>query len=52
MLKYDYDDRGKRAAGVNSRSLGPFSESYGTISFGYPDDILAPFDNYRVARLM
>ena len=53
MVKFDYDDRPSRAAGLRSQSLGPRSESYGEAgAFGYPQDILGLLDNYRVARLM
>ena len=54
MVKYDYDDRKTRAAGLTSQSLGPRSESYAaeTGVFGYPLEILGILDQYRVARLM
>ena len=54
MVEYDYDGRKKRAAGVRSRSLGPFSESYsGKVgAYGYPEDILEPLYDHRVVRLM
>ena len=53
MVKYDYDDRKTRAAGLTSQSLGPRSESYGNAgTFGYPEEILGMLDQYRVARLM
>jgi len=53
MVKYDYDDRPTRAAGLRSQSLGPRSESYGEVgAFGYPTDILGMLDQFRVARLM
>ena len=53
MVKFDYDDRPKRAAGLASQSLGPRSESYTeTGVYGYPTDILGMLDQYRIARLM
>lgn len=54
MVAYDYDARPTRTAGVQSRSLGPFSESYGTRlgAHGYPEDLLEPLYNHRIVRLM
>ena len=44
MIAYDYDDRKERSPGLNSFSLGPFSESYsddpGLGIYGYPKEIL------------
>ena len=53
MVKFDYDDRPKRAAGLASQSLGPRSESYTDVgAYGYPTDILGMLNQYRIARLM
>lgn len=57
MVEYDYDTRPKRAAGVRSRSLGPFSESYGEAqgalgALGYPEDLVGPLYDHRIVRLV
>jgi len=56
MVKYDYDDRVKRPAGLKSQSLGPWSETYdtgtNTQEFGYPAAILSALEQHRIARLM
>jgi hypothetical protein len=55
MVYFDADIRGKVAANIKSRSLGPLSESYTTGNedmFGYPREITAKLDHYRIARLM
>lgn len=54
LVKYDYDDRGKRVAGLASQSLGPRSESYTTVvgGAGYPADIVDMLDAFRIVRLM
>jgi hypothetical protein len=55
MVAYDYDVRPKRAAGVSSRSLGPWSESYeggGSGAFGYPADLLGPLNDHKIVRAM
>lgn len=53
MVYYDADIRSKRAAGVKSHSLGPFSESYSddSGSFGYPADLLSKLDSYKLVRM-
>jgi hypothetical protein len=58
MVKYDYDDRPKKAFGVTSRTLGPFSEHFGTSSggqnttpFGYPQELIDALSAYTIARL-
>lgn len=42
FVAYDYDVRPTRSAGVKSRSLGPWSESYSESigQFGYPQDLI------------
>ena len=52
MIKWDYDDRHNVSQNVKSKSLGPWSESYGVQSYGYPDDLLAPLMDFRVARIV
>jgi len=55
MVAYDYQERNNRGAGVKSKSLGPWSETYesgGNGEFGYPRDILAPLYDHRITRLM
>ncbi len=54
LVKYDFSDRPKRAAGITAQSLGPRSESYGADlgMFGYPLDLLSLLDQYRQVRLM
>lgn len=58
MIKYDYDDRKNVVAGISSRSLGPFSESYGNTNsqsnnaFGYPSTIIESLASYTIARLI
>jgi len=48
LVKYDLDDRPTRGAGITSQTLGPRSESYSERgTFGYPEDLLALFDEYR-----
>lgn len=51
MVKFDYDDR-KERTGATSHSLGPFSESLGALSYGYPDDVLSALQPYRVVSLI
>jgi hypothetical protein len=57
MVKYDYDDRQDKSIGVTSRTLGPFSESFGSSSamggtpFGYPQELIDSLSTYTVARL-
>jgi hypothetical protein len=53
MVAYDYDVRPSVSAGIRSRSLGPWSESYGGDEgeFGYPKAILEALVPYRIARL-
>ena len=42
MIAWDYDVRPKRSAGIQSHSLGPFSETYTQGGEnGYPLDLLA-----------
>ena len=53
MVKYDYDDRPARQAGLASQSLGPRSESYTAAvgnTYGYPAELIDALP--RVARLM
>ncbi len=57
MVAYDYDARGKRTPGVRSKSLGPFSESYGDGNvalgvFGYPAELIEPLYEHKIVRLM
>ncbi len=53
FVKFDYDDRVARVAGLRSQSLGPRSESYSDVgAFGYPLDLLGLLDDYHVVRLM
>lgn len=57
MVKYDYDDRPKKAFGVTSRTLGPFSEHFGSsvqannTPFGYPQELIDALSAYTIARL-
>jgi len=57
MVKYDYDDRPKKAVGVTSHTLGPFSESFGSNSsmggtpFGYPLELVDALSSWTIARL-
>lgn len=54
MIKYDYDDR-KLNSNIQSRSLGPWSESYKTnagANFGYPDEIIAALGPYTIASVI
>lgn len=57
MVKYDYDDRQDKSIGVTSRSLGPFSESFGssgsmgTTPFGYPQELVDALSSWTIARL-
>ena len=57
MVAYDYDTRPNRTPGVRSKSLGPWSESYGDGQtalgeYGYPGDLLEPLYDHRIARVM
>lgn len=52
MIAYDYDVRPNQMEGIKSRSLGPWSESYGEDKGGYPDWITHRLIPYRKARLM
>lgn len=58
MVKYDYDDRPSKSIGVTSRSLGPYSESFGSGSnvgaptpFGYPQELIDALSQYTLARV-
>jgi hypothetical protein len=53
MVKFDYDDRKSRTAGVTARSLGPFSESYSDVglTYGYPPEIIEQLNHYRVVDM-
>lgn len=56
MIKYDYDDRSQKALGVTSRSLGPFSESYGSggqsaTPYGYPQELIDALMPYKYVRV-
>jgi hypothetical protein len=57
MVKYDYDDRPKKSFGVTSRTLGPYSESFGGSAgsnptpFGYPQELIDALSSYTIARL-
>ena len=46
MVEYDYDKRKEQSDGLKSQSLGPWSESYGSNQFGYPDSTLTGLDGY------
>jgi len=54
MVAYDYEQRGKRTPGLRSRTLGPWSESYGEKvgEYGYPSDLIDPLYDHRMVRLM
>ena len=54
MIAYDYDVRPSRTAGITSRTLGPWSESYGEAldQYGYPKRLTDRLIPYRVARLI
>jgi len=58
MVKYDYDDRPSKSIGVTSRTLGPYSESFGSGSavgaptpFGYPQELIDALSQYTLARV-
>ena len=54
MVKYDYDDRPKQEANVKSKTLGPYSVTYGQMGglpFGYPEELVAGLAPYTIARL-
>jgi hypothetical protein len=57
MVKYDYDDRPKKSIGVTSRTLGPYSEHFGSTQgqnptpFGYPQELVDGLSSYTIARL-
>lgn len=58
MVKYDYDDRPSKSIGVTSRTLGPYSESFGSGSnfgaptpFGYPQELIDALSQYTYARV-
>jgi hypothetical protein len=56
MIKYDVDDRKKQIAGVKSRTLGPWSETYNGDSgrsvqgYGYPSAILDQLAPWTIIR--
>ena len=56
MIKYDYDDRPNRTAGIKAHSLGPFSESFGTnevdAQWGYPTELMDMLRPFMRARLL
>jgi hypothetical protein len=57
MVKYDYDDRKNATPGVTSKSLGPYSVSYGGQSassnaFGYPQGLIDSLASYTAARVV
>jgi hypothetical protein len=54
MVYYDYDIRKTRSPGVTSRSLGPFSESFGGTldAYGYPSELVDSLSPHRIVRLM
>ena len=58
MVKFDYDDRPVREPGVKSKSLGPYSVSYGAgmggenkTPFGYPQELIDGLSSYTIVRL-
>ena len=59
MIKYDYDDRPGHSIGVTSRTLGPYSKSFGSSAsgtasatpFGYPIELIDALTSYTIARL-
>lgn len=56
MVKYDMEDRLEAVPGVKSKTLGPYSVTYGGLSevkqtFGYPYEIIAALSTYTSARL-
>ncbi len=53
MVKFDYDDRGKREGGAISRSLGPYSETFGEggLSYGYPEPVINALSPYTMVRM-
>ena len=55
MIAYDYDYRDKNQTSLKSRTLGPWSETYGGLNEdenGYPRKITDQLIPYRMARLM
>jgi hypothetical protein len=59
MVKYDYDDRANQEAGVKSKTLGPYSVSFGVETtgtgkvtpFGYPATLVDGLSPYTIVRL-
>lgn len=54
MCAYDYDTRDSVSANINSRSLGPLSETYTDSDkdeFGYPKSLTSALEKYRVVRI-
>ena len=54
MVKYDYDDRPAQEANVKSKSLGPYSVTYGqngSTPFGYPEELIEGLAPFTIARL-
>lgn len=58
MIAYDVDVRPSQTPGVTSRSLGPYSESFGGSNsradesqYGYPNSITNALNPWRMARL-
>ena len=57
MVKYDYDDRKNATPGVKSKSLGPYSVSFGESGinanlYGYPQSIIDGLSPYTAVRLV
>jgi len=57
MIKYDYDDRPSKSIGVTSRTLGPYSESFGSATgsanatpFGYPQELVDALSQFTFVR--
>jgi len=50
MVAFDYDQRGERD-GIKSQSLGPWSETYGMLTLGYPEGIINGLSSYRIVEV-
>lgn len=47
FIKYDLEDRLTKGGGLSSQTIGPRSESYNEMTYGYPTDLLSLLDAYR-----
>ena len=52
MVEYDTDNRSNNSEGLKSQSLGPWSESYSTNQWGYPDEMLSGLDGHIFANVI